>query len=84
MGSLVESSLERVRALPRRSVSNSLDCKVGQRVLFRYHTRRTAQWLNGVISGGPNSKQGRRFYQVKLDNGETRYGAADQFRKAEL
>ena len=84
MGSLVESSLEHARATPRRSVSNSLDYKVGQRVLFRYHTRRTAQWLNGVISGGPKSKQGRRFCQVKLDNGETRYGAADQFRKAEL
>ena len=84
MGSLVESSPERIRAMPRRSASKSIDYKVGQRVLFRYHTRRTAQWLTGVISGGPRSKQRRKFYQVKVDNGETRYGAADQFRKAEL
>jgi hypothetical protein len=85
MGSLVESSLERVGAMPRRSVSNSVDYKVGQRVLFRHHTRRTAQWLSGVISGGPRSQRGRICYQVKLlDNGETRYGAAGQFRKAGL
>jgi hypothetical protein len=38
----------------------------------------------GVIISGSRSKQGRMTYQVKLDTGESRSGAADQFRKAEL
>jgi hypothetical protein len=42
------------------------------------------QWLSGVIVGGPRSKQGRVFYQVKLDNGESRWAAADQIRRAEM
>jgi hypothetical protein len=57
----------------------SIDFTVGQRVLLRYHARRPDQWLSGVICGGPRSKQGHVFYQVKLDNGETRWGAADRF-----
>ena len=69
--------------MPRRNASKPIDFTVGQHVLFQYHARR-AQWLSGVICGGPKSKQGRVFYQVKLDNGESRWGPADQFRNAEL
>ena len=69
--------------MPRRNATKPFDFSVGQRVFFRYHARR-AQWLSGVICGGPKSKQGRVFYHVKLDNGESRWGAADQLRKAEL
>ena len=68
--------------MPRRN-AKPIDFSLGHRVLFRYHERR-AQWLSGVICGGPKSKQGRVFYHVKLDNGESRWGAADQLRKAEL
>jgi hypothetical protein len=54
-------------------------------VLFRYYAaKRSAHWVAGAISGGPKSKQGRFFYKVKLDNGENRWGAADQFRRAKL
>jgi len=78
--------------LPRATVADHapqkrgkpIDFTVGQRVLFRYPARRSVQWLSGVISGGPRSKPSRVFYQVKLDNGESQWGAADQFRKAEL
>jgi hypothetical protein len=70
--------------MPRRTASKPIDFTVGQRVLFRYHARRRAQWLSGVICSGPRSKQGRVFHQVKLDNGESQWGAADQIRNAEL
>jgi hypothetical protein len=69
--------------MPRRNASKPIDFTVGQHVLFQYHARR-AQWLSGVICGGPRPKHGRVFYQVKLDNGESWRGPADQFRKAEL
>jgi hypothetical protein len=70
--------------MPRKNAGKPTDFTVGQRVLFRYHARRPVQWLGGVISGGPRSRQGRVFYQVQLDNGEIHWGTADQFRKAEL
>jgi hypothetical protein len=53
-------------------------------VLFGYPARKPLQWLSGAISGGPKSKQSRLYYQVKLDNGERRWGAPDQIRKAAL
>jgi hypothetical protein len=61
-----------------------IDFKVGQRVLFGYPARKPIQWLSGAISGGPKSKQSRLYYQVKLDNGERRWGAPAQIRKAAL
>jgi hypothetical protein len=70
--------------MPHRTVSKPIDFKHGQRVLFRYQGRRPAQWLTGVIIAGPRSKQGRVFYEAKLDNGECKWGAVDQFRKAEV
>jgi hypothetical protein len=70
--------------MPRRNATKPIDFSLGQRVLFQYHAKRPAQWLSGVICGGPRSKQSRVFYQVKLDNGESRWGAADRFRNAEL
>jgi hypothetical protein len=68
--------------MPGRNAGKPVDFKVGQHVLFCYHPR-PVQWLSGVIIGGPRSKQGRVFYQVRLDNGESRWGRADQFRHAE-
>ena len=69
--------------MPRRNAGKPIDFTVGQRVLLQYQARR-AQWLSGVICGGPRSKQGRVSYQVKLHNGESRWGPADKFRNAEL
>jgi len=66
-------------AVSRKSASRPIGLTVGQRVLFR-----PAQWVVGVIIGGLRSKRERMTYQVKLDNGEIRWGAANQFRKAEL
>jgi hypothetical protein len=71
-------------AVSRKNASRPIGLTVGQRVLFNYHPRRPAQWVVGVIIGGPRSKRERMTYQVKLDNGEIRWGAANQFRKAEL
>jgi hypothetical protein len=70
--------------MPRRNTRKPIDFTIGQRVLFRYPARRPVQWLSGVISGGPMSKQGRVSYQVQLDNGESHWGFVNQFRKAEL
>jgi hypothetical protein len=70
--------------MPPRTAGKLIDFKVGQRVLFRYPARKPVQWLSGAISGGPKSKQTRLYYEVKLDNGEKRWGAADQIRKAHL
>ena len=56
---------------------------LGQRVLFRQQAR-PAVWLSGAVVGGPQSKKGKVLYQVKLDNGESRWQAADQLRKADL
>jgi hypothetical protein len=69
-----------------KSASKAIDFTVGQRVLFSYRRRQPAQWVGGVIVGGPRSKQSpqRTTYQVKLDNGESRWGAADQLRRAQL
>jgi hypothetical protein len=69
--------------MPGTKARKPIDFTAGQRVLFRYHAR-PVQWLTGVISEGPKSKQGRVIYQVKLDNGESLWGAAGRFRKAEL
>ena len=57
---------------------------LGQRVLFGYPARRPMHWLSGAIGAGPKSKRARLYYQVKLDNGESRWQAADQLRKADL
>jgi hypothetical protein len=71
--------------MPDKSDRKPIEFTVGQRVLFRYHAaKRSAHWVTGAISGGPKSKHGRFFYKVKLDNGENRWGAADQFRRATL
>jgi hypothetical protein len=61
-----------------------IDFSVGQRVLFRYPTCKPIQWLSGAISGGPKSRQSRLYYEVKLDNGESRWGASNHIRKATL
>jgi hypothetical protein len=68
--------------MPQLNAIKPVDFKLGQRVLFRYNAPQ-AVWLSGVIIAGPRSKQARVFYQVKLDNGETRWAAAKQVRKAE-
>jgi hypothetical protein len=57
--------------------------KIGQRVLFRLHAR-PALWLSGTIIGGPASRKGKVLYQVKLDNGESRSAATDNFAMLDL
>jgi hypothetical protein len=71
-------------AVSRKSASKPIGFTLGQRVLFSYQRRRRPQWVAGVIIGGPTSKEGQMTYQVKLDNGENRWGAVDQFRRAQL
>lgn len=71
-------------AVSSKSASKPIGFTVGQRVLFSYRRRRRPQWVAGLIIGGPRSNEGRMTYQVKLDNGESRWGTASQFRKAEL
>ena len=68
----------------RKSASKPIGFTVGQRVLFTYQRRRRPQWVAGVIIAGPRSKEGRMTYHAKLDNGENRWGATDQFRRAQL
>jgi hypothetical protein len=70
--------------MPLRALSKRINFKVGQRVLFPYPTRKPIQWLSGAITNGPKSRRTRTYYEVKLDNGESRWGDADQLRKAEL
>jgi hypothetical protein len=70
-----------VAPMPRLT-HKRIDFSVGQRVLFRYPTRKPIQWLSGAIS--PKSRQSRLYYEVKLDNGESRWGALDHIRKATL
>ena len=70
--------------MPLRALSKRINFKVGQRVLFPYPARKPIQWLSGAISGGPKLRRTRFYYEVKLDNGEKRWGAADQIRKAGL
>lgn len=70
--------------MPQSVAYKPADFKVGQRVLFRYPVRKPIQWLSGAISSGPKPRRARLYYEVKLDNGESRWGVADQIRKAEL
>jgi hypothetical protein len=70
-------------ALPAKAASKTADFTIGQRVLFRVRAR-PALWLSGSVIGSPRSKQGRAFYQVKLDNGESRWVRTDQLRNAQL
>lgn len=69
--------------MPPTAPGKPINFNVGQRVLFPYPTRKPIQWLSGAISGGPKSRRTGMYYEVKLDNGESRWGAADQIRKAE-
>jgi hypothetical protein len=68
----------------RKHVAKRTNFARGRRVLFRYYTRRAAPWLSGVISDGAKSKEDRLFYQISLDNGESRWDAADRVRDASL
>jgi hypothetical protein len=69
--------------VPEKNASTPAEFKIGQRVLFRLHSR-PALWLSGTIIGGSGSKQGRKLYQVRLDNGESRSAATAQLRDARL
>ncbi len=69
--------------MPEKNASEPATFSLGQRVLFRQQAR-PAVWLSGAVVGGPQSKKGKVLYQVKLDNGESRWARTGQLRVAKL